>query len=61
MWLITQLRANIPSCAAKIQIFFKQASKHARFFHIYNNFLKLKIARAAKINTLSDMKKPCNN
>lgn len=38
MWLITQLRANIPRCAAKIQIFSQTNVKMLRFYLYLQQF-----------------------
>ena len=38
MWLITQLRANIPRCAAKIQIFSQTNVKMLRLFLYLQQF-----------------------
>ena len=38
MWLITRLRANIPRCAAKIQIFSQTNVKMLRFYLYLQQF-----------------------
>ncbi len=38
MWFITQLRANIPRCAAKIQIFSQTNVKMLRFYLYLQQF-----------------------
>ena len=38
MWLITQLRANIPHCAAKLQIFSQTNVKMLRLFLYLQQF-----------------------